>query len=151
MSINTVTIQGGATNDPELRYLPNGTAVAQFSLAQTPRRYNKQTQQWEDGDTHYFDVTIWKHKAEAAANQITKGTQLIVTGRLEQQRWEDKQGNKRSRVQIVAEELAVLVKAQKQDGSAQAPQGGWGNSNQQQSQQQPQQQGWGSNSDEVPF
>lgn len=149
MSINTVTIQGGATSDPELRYLPNGTAVAQFSLAQTPRRYNKQTQQWEDGDTHYFDVTIWKHKAEAAANQITKGTQLIVTGRLEQQRWEDKQGNKRSRVQIVAEELAVLVKAQKQDGSAQAPQGGWGNSNQ--SQQQPQQQGWGSNSDEVPF
>lgn len=149
MSINQVTIQGGATSDVELRYLSNGTAVAQFSLAQTPRRYNKQTQQWEDGDTHYFDVTIWKHKAEAAANQITKGTQLIVTGRLEQQRWEDKQGNKRSRVQIVAEELAVLVKAQKQDGSAQAPQGGWGNSNQ--SQQQPQQQGWGSNSDEVPF
>lgn len=153
-----ITIIGNLVEDPELRYTPNGAAVCNFRVASTPRTFDKNTNQWVDGDALFLTCNIWRQAAENVANSFTKGDRVIVVGNLKQRSFENRQGERRSVIELEAEEVgpslkfatAQVVKSTPNSrGSAQAPQGGWGNSNQ--SQQQPQQQGWGSNSDEVPF
>lgn len=108
MSDNTVTVVGNTTKDPQLRFTASGQAVAGFGIAVNRRWQNKTTQDWEEA-TSFFDVTCWSQLAENVAESIPKGTRVVVTGRLEQQSWE-KDGEKRTKVQIVADDVAPSLR-----------------------------------------
>lgn len=87
--MNTLTVVGNLTGDPELRFTPNGQAVVNFNLAQTPRKFDNQTKQWKDAsDTNYYRCTAWGEKAENIAASLTKGTRTIVIGRLKTEKYE---------------------------------------------------------------
>ncbi len=106
---NNVSLIGNITRDPELRYTSSGQAVASFGLAVNRRWQNRQTQAWEEA-TSYFDVVCWRELAENVAESITKGTRLIVTGRLEQRSWETPDGDKRSKVEVQADEVGPSLR-----------------------------------------
>jgi single-strand DNA-binding protein len=106
---NTVTVVGNCTRDPELRFTPSGQAVASFGLAVNRRWQNRQTSEWEEA-TSFFDVTCWAQMAENVAESIQKGARVVVTGRLDQRSWESDNGEKRSKVEIVADEIAPSLK-----------------------------------------
>jgi single-strand DNA-binding protein len=106
---NSVTITGNATREPELRFTPSGQAVASFGVAVNRRWQNRQTQEWEEA-VSFFDVTAWAQLAENAAESVTKGTRVTVTGRLDQRSWETQDGDKRSKVEIVADDVAVSLR-----------------------------------------
>ncbi len=123
---NTVTIVGNVTRDPELRYLTSGTALAQFGVAYN-RRYTKNGEQVED--TSFFDVVCWSNLADNVSESITKGDRVIVYGRLEQRSWETQEGDKRSKVEIVADEVAPSLRwatAQVEKSRRDGPSGGGG-------------------------
>lgn len=109
MADSTVTIVGNATRDPELRYLPSGATVASFGVAVNRRWQNKQTQEWEE-QVSFFDVKCWAGMAENVVESIQRGTRVVVTGRLEQRSWETDNGDKRSAVEIVADEIAPSLR-----------------------------------------
>ena len=102
--MNTVTLVGNAARNPELRFTPSGQGVATFGLAVNRRWQNKQTSAWEES-VSFFDVVAWGTLGENVAESVTKGTRVIVTGRLQQRSWETDQGDKRSKVEIVADEI----------------------------------------------
>jgi len=105
--INKVTLIGNVTRDPELRYTPKGTAVAEIGLAMN-RKYKNNAGEFTE-DTTYVDVTLWGKTAEIACEYLTKGRQVYVEGRLQQESWEDRQsGQKRTRLKVVGEELKFL-------------------------------------------
>ncbi|MET0488689.1 MAG: single-stranded DNA-binding protein [Acidimicrobiales bacterium] len=106
---NNVDLIGNVTRDPELRFTPSGQAVATFGLAVNRRWQNRQTQAWEES-TSFFDVVCWAQLAENVAESVTKGTRLIVTGRLDQRSWETQEGDKRSKVEIVADDVAPSLR-----------------------------------------
>ncbi|MCU1357569.1 MAG: single stranded DNA-binding protein [Acidimicrobiales bacterium] len=106
---NTVTLVGNVTRDPELRYTPSGQTVATFGLAVNRRWQNRQTQEWEE-QVSFFDVKSWSGLAENVAESIQRGTRVIVTGRLEQRSWETDNGEKRSKVEVVADEIAPSLR-----------------------------------------
>ena len=106
---NSVTVTGNATREPELRYTPSGQSVASFGLAVNRRWQNRQTQEWEES-TSFFDVTCWSQLAENAAESVGRGTRVTVTGRLDQRSWENQDGDKRSKVEIVADDVAVSLR-----------------------------------------
>ncbi len=106
---NAVTVAGNVTRDPELRFTPSGQANATFGLAVNKRWQNKQTQEWQEA-TSFFDVVVWGDMAEHVSESLPKGTRAIVTGRLEQRSWETKEGDKRSKVEIVAEEVGPSLR-----------------------------------------
>lgn len=108
-SDNNVTVVGNATRDPELRFTPSGQAVATFGLAVNRRWQNRQTQEWEE-KVSFFDVTSWREMAENVAESVQKGTRVIVTGRLEQRSWETNDGEKRSKIEIVADEVGPSLR-----------------------------------------
>lgn len=103
--INTTVQIGNVTRDPELRFTQSGTAVASFGLAVNRRWQNKATQEWEEA-VSFFDVTCWQQQAENVAESLTKGTRVVVVGRLEQRSWETEGGDKRSKVEIIADAVA---------------------------------------------
>jgi len=104
---NTITIIGNVTRDPELRYLTSGTALAQLGVA-VNRRY-QQNGEWQE-DTSFFDVVCWRELADNVSESISKGDRIIVTGRLEQRSWETQDGEKRSKVEIVADEVGPSLR-----------------------------------------
>ena len=106
---NSVTLVGNATRDPELRFTPAGQAVANFGLAVNRRWFNKQTEEWDEA-VSFFDVAAWSDLADNIAESVTKGMRLIVVGRLDQSTWEDQDGNNRSKVQIVADEIGPSLR-----------------------------------------
>ena len=106
---NSVTITGNATREPELRFTPSGQAVASFGMAVNRRWQNRQTQEWEES-VSFFDVTAWAQLAENAAESVAKGTRVTVTGRLDQRSWENQEGEKRSKVEVVADDVAVSLR-----------------------------------------
>ena len=106
---NTVTVVGNATRDPELRFTPSGQAVATFGLAVNRRWQNRQTQEWEE-KVSFFDVTCWAQMAENVAESVQKGTRVVVTGRLDQRSWETNDGEKRSKIEIVADEIGPSLR-----------------------------------------
>lgn len=124
---NTVTLVGNVTRDPEIRYTPSGQTVATFGLAVNRRWQNRQTQEWEE-QVSFFDVKCWSQMAENVAESVPRGTRVIVTGRLEQRSWETDNGEKRSKVEIVADEIAPSLrwataqvqKIDRRDGAAAA-------------------------------
>jgi single-strand DNA-binding protein len=106
---STVTIVGNLTRDPELRYTPNGAAVAAFGVAVNRRWQNRDSQQWEEA-TSFFNVTCWRDLAQNVSESLEKGSRVMVTGRLEQRSWETQDGEKRSVVEIVADEVGPSLR-----------------------------------------
>jgi single-strand DNA-binding protein len=109
MADNTVTVIGNVTRDPELRFTPSGQAIATFGLAVNRRWQNRQTQEWEE-QVSFFDVTCWAQLGQNVADTLVKGSRAIVTGRLEQRSWETDQGDKRSKIEIVADEVGPSLR-----------------------------------------
>jgi single-strand DNA-binding protein len=106
---NTVTVVGNLTRDPELRYTPSGQAVVRLGVAVNRRWQNRQTNDWEE-QVSFFNVTAWAQLAENVGECLSKGTRVIVTGRLEQRSWETPDGEKKSSVDIVADEIAPSLR-----------------------------------------
>ena len=106
---NTVVIVGNVTRDPELRFTPSGQATATFGLAVNRRWQNRQTQEWEEA-TSFFDVVCWREMAENVSESLAKGTRVIVSGRLEQRSWETPEGERRSKIEIIADELGPSLR-----------------------------------------
>ena len=109
MTGNAVTLVGNITRDPELRFTNTGQATASFGLAVNRRWQNRQTQEWEEA-TSFFDVVCWREMAENAAESLPLGSRVIVTGRLEQRSWETPDGDKRSKVEVVADEVGPSIR-----------------------------------------
>ncbi|HTT59185.1 MAG TPA: single-stranded DNA-binding protein [Acidimicrobiales bacterium] len=109
MADNTITVAGNITRDPELKFLNSGQAAVRLSIAVNRRWQNRQTQEWEER-VSYFEVAGYGALAENAANSLTKGTRVIVSGRLEQRSWETENGEKRSIVEINADEIAPSLR-----------------------------------------
>ncbi len=106
---NQVMIVGNVTRDPELRYTPNGAALVKFGVA-VSRRVRDESGQWKDADTSFFDVTAWRTLAENVAESIAQGSRVVVVGRLRTNSWETPEGERRSKVEIEAEEVAPSLK-----------------------------------------
>jgi single-strand DNA-binding protein len=106
-----VTVVGNLAGDPELRFTPSGAAVANFTVASTPRTFDRQSQEWRDGETLWMRCSVWREQAENAAESLTKGTRVVVTGRLTQRSWEDKEsGQKRTAVELQVDEVAPSLR-----------------------------------------
>ncbi len=109
MADNTITVVGNLTRDPEIRYTAGGQANAKLAVAVSRRWNNKQTNEWEER-TSFFNVVVWGEMADHCSESLQKGNRVIVTGRLEQRSWETEQGEKRSVVEIVADEVAPSLR-----------------------------------------
>src|SRR5437660_1543039 len=108
-SMSQTVIVGNLTDDPELRYTPNGAAVVKFRVA-VNRRYKDQAGEWKDGETSYFTVNAWRTLAENVAESLTRGANVIVVGRLQQRSWETQEGDKRTVVEIEADEIGPSLR-----------------------------------------
>ncbi len=106
---NNVFLVGGCTRDPELRFTASGQATATFGLAVTRKWQNRQTNAWEEA-TSFFDIVCWREMAENVSECLAKGARVMVSGRLEQRSWEDQDGNKRSKVEVVADEVGPSLR-----------------------------------------
>ena len=106
---NSIVLVGNITRDPELRFTPSGQSTATFGLAVNRRWQNRQTQEWEEA-TSFFDVVCWRELAENASETLSRGSRVIVSGRLEQRSWETQEGEKRSKVEVIADELGPSLR-----------------------------------------
>jgi single-strand DNA-binding protein len=124
-----ITVVGNLTGDPELRFTPNGDAVTNFTVASSTRRLNKQTNEWEDGETTFIRCNVWRQYAENVAESLTRGMRVIVTGRLSVRQYEKQDGTKGTSVECQVDDVgpvlryatAKVTKAQRTEG---APRGG---------------------------
>jgi single-strand DNA-binding protein len=107
----TITIIGNLTNDPELRFTPSGAAVANFSIASTPRTFDKNSNEWVDGETLFLRASIWREAAENVAESLTKGMRVIVSGRLKSRSYEDKKSQeKRTVMELEVDEIGPSLR-----------------------------------------
>lgn len=106
-----ITVIGNATKDPELRFTPSGAAMAKFTVASTPRTFDKQSNEWKDGATLYLPVTVWRKQAENVAESVTQGCRVVVQGRLAQRSYDDREGVKRTVYELEADEVAVSLRS----------------------------------------
>lgn len=104
-----ITVVGNLTADPELRFTPSGDAVANFTVASTPRTFDKQSQEWRDGDALFLRCNVWRAQAENVAEGMRKGDRVVVVGRLKQRSYE-KDGQKRTVIELEGDEVAVSAK-----------------------------------------
>lgn len=104
-----ITVVGNLTADPELRFTPSGAAVASFTIAATPRVYDKQANEWRDGDALFLRCSVWRQQAENVAESLTRGTRVVVTGRLKQRSYE-KEGQKHTVIEMEAEEVCASLR-----------------------------------------
>ncbi len=105
-----VTVVGNLTNDPELRFTPSGAAVASFTVASSSRYLDKATNEWKDGDPTYLRCSVWRQYAENVAESLTKGTRVIVTGRLKQRSYETREGEKRTVMEIEVDDVGPALR-----------------------------------------
>ena len=106
---NTTTLSGNMTRDPEIRYTRDGQANASFGLAVNRRWQPRGSEEWEES-TSFFDIVCWRELAENVALSLVKGSRIVVTGRLEQHSWETENGERRSRVEVTAEEIGASLR-----------------------------------------
>lgn len=151
MTDTHVTIVGNLTADPELRFTQNGAAVVNFTVASTPRAFDKQTNEFKDGETLFMRCSAWRDQAEHAAESLTKGMRVVVQGKLKARSYQNKEGNQRTAWELEADEIAPslryatanVTKANSGVNNNNAVGSPWGGQPQQpQAQPQPQQQGW---------
>ena len=106
-----ITVIGNLTADPELRFTPSGAAVANFTVASTPRTFDRQTNEWKDAETLFMRCSVWREAAENVAESLTRGTRVVVTGRLVSRSWEDKEtGQKRSVMEMQVDEVGPSLR-----------------------------------------
>ena len=105
-----LTVGGNLTADPEIRYTPSGAAVASFTVASTPRSFDRQSNEWKDGDALFLRCSAWRELAENIAESLTKGMRVIVQGRLTQRSYEDRDGQKRTVVELQVDEIGPSLK-----------------------------------------
>lgn len=111
MNEPTISLIGNLAADPELRFTPSGAAVANFTVIQTPRRFNRQTEEWTDGTPISMRCNVWRGQAENVAESLTRGTRVMVTGRLVQRSWDDRNsGETRYRMELEVDEVGASVK-----------------------------------------
>ncbi|MCG7322222.1 MULTISPECIES: single-stranded DNA-binding protein [Arsenicicoccus] len=107
----TLTIIGNLTQDPELRFTPSGAAVANFTVASTPRTFDRQSNEWKDGETLFMRCSVWREAAENVAESLQRGMRVVVTGRLVSRSWEDKEsGQKRSVMEMQVDEVGPSLR-----------------------------------------
>ncbi|WP_138444857.1 single-stranded DNA-binding protein [Sinomonas susongensis] len=106
----TITVIGNLTNDPELRFTPSGSAVANFTVASTPRTFDRQSNEWKDGETLFLRASIWREAAENVAESLTKGMRVIVSGRLKSRSYETKEGEKRTVIELEVDEIGPSLR-----------------------------------------
>ncbi|MFI6867589.1 single-stranded DNA-binding protein [Nocardia sp. NPDC050406] len=106
----TITIIGNLTADPELRQITSGEVVVNFTVAATPRVFDRKTNTWVDGAALFMRCQLWREAAENVHESLTKGARVIVTGKLQQRSYDDREGNKRTIVELVADEVGVSLK-----------------------------------------
>ena len=105
-----ITVIGNLTADPELRYTPAGASVANFTVASTPRTFERNSNEWKDGDALFMRCNIWKDAAENVAESLTRGSRVIVSGRLKQRSYETREGEKRTVVELEVDEIGPSLK-----------------------------------------
>ncbi len=105
-----ITVVGNLTADPELRFTPSGAAVANFTVASTPRIYDRQSGEWKDGEALFLRCSIWREAAENVAESLTRGARVIVSGRLKQRSFETKEGEKRTVMELEVDEIGPSLK-----------------------------------------
>ena len=106
----TITVIGNLTNDPELRFTPSGSAVANFTIASTPRTFDRQSSEWKDGETLFLRAAVWREAAENVAESLTKGMRVIVSGRLKSRSYETKEGEKRTVIELEVDEIGPSLR-----------------------------------------
>ena len=127
-----ITVVGNLTADPELRFTPSGAAVANFTVASTPRTFDRQSQEWKDGEALFLRCNVWRQAAENVAESLTRGARVVVTGRLKQRSFETKEGEKRTVVELEVDEVgpslryaqATVKKMQRSGGESGSRSGG---------------------------
>ena len=105
-----ITVVGNLVDDPELRFTPSGAAVANFRIASTPRTFDKQSNDWKDGDSLFLSCAVWRQAAENVAESLQKGMRVVVTGRLKSRQYETREGEKRTVMEIEVEEVGPSLK-----------------------------------------
>ncbi|WP_211877301.1 single-stranded DNA-binding protein [Pseudarthrobacter albicanus] len=135
----TITVIGNLTSDPELRFTPSGSAVANFTIASTPRTFDRQSNEWKDGETLFLRASVWREAAENVAESLTKGMRVIVSGRLKSRSYETKEGEKRTVIELEVDEIgpslryanAKVNRTQRSSGggAGNGSQGGFGGGN----------------------
>ena len=106
----TITVVGNLTADPELRFTPSGAAVANFTVASTPRTFDKNSGEWKDGEALFLRCNIWRQSAENVAESLTRGMRVVVQGRLRQRSFETKEGEKRTVVELEVDEVGPSLR-----------------------------------------
>jgi single-strand DNA-binding protein len=106
----TITVVGNLTADPELRFTPSGAAVANFTVASTPRIYDRQAGEWKDGEALFLRCNIWREAAENVAESLTRGARVIVSGRLKQRSFETREGEKRTVFEVEVDEIGPSLR-----------------------------------------
>lgn len=127
-----ITVTGNLTSDPELRFTPNGAAVANFTIASTPRKFDRQSNEFKDGETLFMRCSVWREAAENVAESLQKGTAVIAQGRLESRSYETKEGEKRTVTELAVDEIGPNLRRATAQVTKNAPKG-QGNFGQQQS------------------
>jgi single-strand DNA-binding protein len=105
-----ITVIGNLTNDPELRFTPSGAAVANFTVASTPRTFDRQSNEWKDGETLFMRCSVWRDAAENVAESLQRGTRVLVSGRLRSRSYETKEGEKRTVVEMEVDEVGPSLR-----------------------------------------
>ena len=105
-----ITVVGNVTDDPELRFTPAGAAVANFTVASTPRTFDRNANEWKDGDTLFLRCSVWRQAAENVAESLHRGTRVIVQGRLRQRSFETREGEKRTVIELDVDEIGPSLR-----------------------------------------
>ena len=105
-----ITVVGNLVDDPELRFTPSGAAVANFRIASTPRTFDRQSNEWKDGDALFLSCSVWRQAAENVAESLQKGMRVVIQGRLKQRQYETREGEKRTVVELEVEEIGPSLK-----------------------------------------
>jgi single-strand DNA-binding protein len=121
-----ITVVGNLTGDPELRYTQNGLAVANFTIASTPRSFDRAANDWKDGEALFLRASVWREFAEHVAGSLTKGSRVVATGRLKQRSYETKEGEKRTSIELEVDEIGPSLRYATAQVTRAAREGGGG-------------------------
>ncbi|MFB7843875.1 single-stranded DNA-binding protein [Microbacterium sp. NPDC056052] len=122
-----ITVVGNLTADPELRYTQNGLPVANFTIASTPRTFDRQANEWKDGDALFLRASVWREFAEHVAGSLTKGMRVIASGRLRQRSYQDREGQNRTAIELEVDEIGPSLRYATAQVTRAASNGGGGN------------------------
>ncbi len=137
-----ITVVGNLTADPSLTYTQSGLAVASFTVASTPRAFDRQSNEWKDGDALFMRCSVWREFAEHVAGSLTKGMRVVATGRLKQRSYQDREGNNRTAIELEVDEIGPSLRYATAQVTRAASNGGGGSYNAPQTAQPVQDEQW---------